>query len=85
VAEEAALLGMFASQDEMTQIIQFASFKFQQEIDSEKQAVLNASKENTKTYLSDSNDDSDECFQDVSTFEKKLYMIMIPHTLFWQH
>lgn len=47
--------------------------------------MLNASKENTKTYLSDSNDDSDECYQDVSTYEKKLYMVMIPHTLFWQH
>ena len=33
--------------------------------------------------MSSSNEDSDEGGYDVSIFEKKMYMIMIPHTLFW--
>ena len=85
VAEEAVLLNMFTTQDEMQQLIQFATFKFISDLEAEKQAVIQSGKETKKTYQSDSNDDSDEwSSQDVSLFEKKTYLIQIAHTLFWQ-
>lgn len=85
VAEEAVLLNMFTTQDEMQQLIQFATFKFISDLEAEKLAVIANPSETKKTYQSDSNEDSDEwCSQDVSLFEKKTYLIQIAHTLFWQ-
>ena len=40
VAEEAALLGMFQTESETAQLIQFSTYKFINEIETEKQALL---------------------------------------------
>ena len=57
VAQEAVLLGMFQSVEEMQQLTQFATFKFQQEITNEK-TTLGAPRQ--QNYSSDSQD-SDDC------------------------
>ena len=68
---------MFQTVEEMTSLTQFATFKFKQEMDNE-QGVSSVK----KPYNSES--ESDECNIDQTMYEKKTFVLMIPHILFWR-
>ena len=86
VAQEAVLLGMFQSLDEVLKLTQFLSYKFINEVENEKKSAQALSlKESTqRTYSSDSVESDGENNVDSTIWEKKTYLIMIPHTLFWR-
>lgn len=86
MAQEAVLLGMFQSLDEVLKLTQFLSYKFINEVENEKKSAQALSlKESTqRTYSSDSVESDGENNVDSTIWEKKTYLIMIPHTLFWQ-
>ena len=67
VAHEAVLLGMFQSLEEVLQLTQFLTYKFLNEIENEKIALIQSSKESSsRTYSSDSAESEGETNFDVT-------------------
>ena len=76
---------MFQSLDEVVQLTQFVTYKFVNEIEVEKNTmILNIKESSSRTYSSDSVESDGENNINVTMYEKKTYLIMIPHTLFWR-
>jgi len=46
--------------------------------------ILNMKESSSRTYSSDSVESDDENNINITIYEKKTYLIMIPHTLFWR-
>jgi hypothetical protein len=81
------LIGIFDSEVEIQQIIEFAFVKFRHEVDQEKKAVQQKKSGVNSVSGSESssgeNEDSD--YSDGSSmFEKKLHILHIPHIILWK-
>ena len=84
VANEAVLLDMFSTFEEASQLAQFATYKFECEVEAEKKGIEAASGASSSGAESAGYDTDEGGSVDKAMYEKKSHILLIPHILLWK-